>query len=78
MNTLELKQKLINEVNQLTDRDLLQELYTFLNLENQVEKVYQLNNQQKDAIDDARKQVANGDCLSNQEANSEIVKWLNK
>ncbi|MEO5912467.1 MAG: hypothetical protein ABIP95_16395 [Pelobium sp.] len=78
MDTLELKKKLINEVNLVKDRDLLEELYSFLNLGNKLEKIYQLNIEQKNAIDEARKQVDNGDYLTNDDANSEIDKWLGK
>jgi hypothetical protein len=78
MDTLELKTRLINEVNLLQDKNLLEELYAFLNLENKVAKAYELNNEQKQAIEDARKQVKNGDYLINEDANSEIDKWLEK
>lgn len=78
METLKLKKKLIDEVNLLNNKDLIEELYSFLKLENNVEKIYVLNEQQKDAIKDARQQIIKGDYLTNNDANAKIEKWLNK
>lgn len=78
MDTPELKIKLINQVNLLQDKGLLEELYAFLKLDSQVSKTYELSSQQKQAIEESREQVRNRDYLGNEEANLEIDKWLEK
>lgn len=78
MKTIEIKKKLINEINLSTNKDLLEEFYRFLNLENEIQEIYKLNAGQISAIAEAREQIKNGDCLSNEKANQEIDEWLNK
>jgi hypothetical protein len=78
MKTIEIKKKLINEINLSKNKDLLEELYRFLNLENEIEETYKLNTEQKSAIAEARQQIDHGNFLSNEQANQEIEEWLNK
>jgi hypothetical protein len=78
MKTIEIKKKLINEINLSKNKNLLEEFYRFLNLENEFEKTYKLNKEQKSAIVEARDQIKNGDSLTNEEANQEIDEWLSK
>ena len=78
MKTIEIKKKLINEINLSENKNLLEEFYRFLNLENEIEENYKLNSQQKSAIAEAREQIKNGDYLTNEQANQEIDEWLNK
>ena len=76
MNTIEIKRKLINEVNLSDNKDLLEEFYRFLNLENEMQDTYKLSEEQNFAIAEARNQIKNGDYLTNDQANQEIDKWL--
>lgn len=78
MKTIEIKKKLINEINLSKNKNLLEEFYRFLNLENEIEETYQLNVEQKSAIAEAREQIKNGDYLTSEQANHEIDEWLNK
>ena len=78
MKTIEIKKKLINEINLSKNKNLLEEFYRFLNLENEIEETYKLDSEQKIAIAEARKQIKNGDYLTNEQANQEIDEWLNK
>ncbi|QHI35822.1 hypothetical protein IMCC3317_11700 [Kordia antarctica] len=78
MKAIEIKKKLINEINLSKNKNLLEEFYRFLNLENEIEEIYKLNAEQKSAIAEAREQIKNGDYLTNEQANQEIDEWLNK
>lgn len=78
MKAIEIKKKLINEINLSNNKNLLEEFYHFLNLENEIEEIYKLNLKQKSAIAEARGQIKNGDYLTNEQANQEIDEWLNK
>ena len=78
MKTIEIKKKLINEINLSKNKYLLEEFYRLLNLENEIKEIYKLNAEQKSAIAEAREQIKNGDYLTNEQANQEIDEWLNK
>lgn len=78
METTELKKKLIREINESQNRDLLEEFYHFLHSENEFQEIYELNSEQKAAIAEAREQIKNGDYLTNEQENQEIDEWLNR
>lgn len=75
---MEIKKKLINEIKISKNKNLLEEFYCFLNLENEIQEPYKLNEEQHFAIAEARKQIKNGDFLTNEQANQEMDEWLNK
>ena len=76
MKTTDIKKRLIDEITSLDNRELLEELYRFLNLEKKIEKVYKLSEDQESAVAEAREQIRTGDYLTNEEANDDIDKWL--
>ncbi|MEO9021291.1 MAG: hypothetical protein ABI237_05015 [Ginsengibacter sp.] len=69
---------MIDEINLSDNKDLLGEFYNFLNLENEIQETYKLSEEQKSAIQEARNQIKNGDYLTNEEANHEIDRWIDK
>jgi len=78
MKTIEIKKKLIDEINLSQNKNLLEEFYNFLNLENEIQETYKLNADQNSAIAEAREQIKNDDYLTNEQANQEIDEWLSK
>lgn len=78
MKAVEIKKKLIDEINLSNNNDLLEELYRFLNLENDIQETYPLNKKQHAAIAEARDQIKNGRYLTNDQATEEIDKWLDE
>lgn len=44
MKTIEIKQKLINQINISENKDLLEEFYRFLNLENEIQDIEEWQN----------------------------------
>lgn len=78
MKTIEIKRKLINEINLSNNKSLLEGFYRLINIENEVQEIYNLNVEQNSAIIEAREQIKNGDFLTNEEANQDIDEWLNK
>lgn len=78
METIEIKKKLIEEINLSNNKDLLEELYRFLNLENKMQETYKLDTEQNSAVAEAREQIRNGEYLTNDDANQEIDEWLDK
>lgn len=78
MKTAEIREKLIREINSSHNKNLLEELYRYLDRENKTQKTYNLSDEQKLAIEEAREQINNGDYLTSEEANQEIDEWLKR
>ena len=78
MRTIEIRQRLIEEINSSNNKNLLEEMYNFFSKDNATESVYKLSKVQKLAIEKGREQIKNGQSFSNDEVNSEIDKWLNE
>ena len=78
MSTIELRKRLIEKI-QLTDDDkLLEEASRLLEVEIKLSDVYIINDKQKEAIEEGKKQIINGAYLSDEESNKEIDEWLSK
>ena len=78
MTTIEMKNQVIGKINQLTDNELLMDVYKLLNDSSMDTEIYKLSDNQKAAIDTAIEQINNGDFLTCEQANKEINEWLNK
>ncbi|RRO13431.1 hypothetical protein [Flavobacteriaceae bacterium 14752] len=78
MKTVEIKKKLINEINLSNNKNLLEEFYYYLNQDNKSQIPYKLNNEQITAVEEARTQIKNGEFLTGEEADQDIEKWLNR
>jgi len=77
MTTIEMKNQVIGKINQLTDNELLMDVYKLLDDSFVESDVYKLSDNHKIAIDRAISQIDNGDFLTNDQANKEISEWLN-
>lgn len=78
MSTTELRKLLIEKIQLTNDNKLLEEASRLLEAEIDDSDVYLLNDKQKEVIGESRKQIANGEFLTDEESNKEIDKWLNK
>ncbi|MCX6238145.1 MAG: hypothetical protein NTY07_11425 [Bacteroidia bacterium] len=78
MTTIEMKNQVIGKINQLTDNELLMDVYKLLNDSLMDSEIYRLSDNHKVAIDTAINQINNGDFLTSEQANKEIDEWLNK
>ncbi|HCZ36486.1 MAG: hypothetical protein KF763_08885 [Cyclobacteriaceae bacterium] len=78
MSALELKSKLIDRIQTTEDERILEEVFRLLGIESENIEVYKLNEQQTQAIREAREQIKNGQFMSTEEADKEIDEWLNK
>ena len=77
MSTAELKLDLINQISSITDKVRLKELFQMLKFQND-ESIYLTNEEEKKAILEAQKEIAEGKVLSNTDVQKEINEWLNK
>jgi len=78
MSTVELRKRLIDKIQKTQDGRILEEAYRLLELETEDIEIYILNDDQRNAINEARQQVKNGQFLTEEQANNEIDEWLNK
>lgn len=78
MRTEELKKRLIDKIQKTDDYSLLEEAFRVLRLESEDMEVYNLSEDQKNAVNEARQQIKNGQFLTDDEANKEINEWLSK
>ena len=78
MTTIEINNQVIGKINQLTDNELLMDIYKLLNTSFIDPEIYRLSDNHKIAIDTAISQINNGDFLTVEQSNKEINEWLNK
>ena len=78
MTTIEMKNQVIGKINQLTDNELLMDVYKLLDDSLMDADVYKLSDNHKITIDKAISQIENGDFLTNDLSNKEINEWLNR
>lgn len=74
---VDLKEQLIKKIQETTDKDILEEVYRLLEI-NFNDEVYNLTNEQKNAIKEAQKQIKKGDYLTEEQANNQVEEWLKK
>lgn len=75
MKTIEIKDKLIEQIKLSSNKNLMEEMYNLLNRDNEAE-IYELNDDQKAAILKSRQQIKDGQFFTNDQVNEEIRTWL--
>lgn len=78
MLTKEMKQELIDKIISTKDENILEEVYRILEIGSEEVDMIVLTDEQKKSIDQGIKDIEDGKYLTNEEANSEIEKWLKK
>ena len=78
MSTIELRKLLIEKIQLTDDNKLLEEASRLLEVEIVESDIYILNHKQKIAIEKERKQIINGEYLTDEESNKEMDEWLSK
>ena len=78
MDKTKLKERLIKEIQNIENEDILNEVYRLLKLESAEEQPYKLSEEQMSVINEAREQIKKGHFLTHEEAQMKINQWLNK
>ena len=78
MTVKELKKKLIGKINQSEDKDLLEEMYRLIDITEKDNSIYELSNEQLDAVAEGQLQFKNGQFLTADKADKDIEEWLDK
>ncbi|MFT6883230.1 MAG: hypothetical protein ACJAVY_002034 [Marinoscillum sp.] len=71
------KSKLINRINAIENKDVLDEVNRLLEVDVE-ETIYQTSSEQKEEIEQARIQLAQNKGIPSEEADGEIEKWLSE
>ncbi len=77
MSTAELQIDLINQISNITDKVKLKELMQLLKFQND-NSVYVTNEDEKNAVSEARAEISRGEVLTNEDVQNEIKQWLKK
>ena len=78
MSTIDLKEKLIQSIENTNDEQLLGEIYRLFAIENNDLEIYKLSEEQIQAIIIGQNEIRNGLFIENEAANKEIEEWLKK
>ena len=72
-----LKEKLINKIKETDDPAILEEVSNLFELQ-EPDTIYQVNDAQKKAIEEAKNQIKDNQTLNDEQADKDIDEWLNK
>jgi len=78
MTVTELKKRLIGKINQSENNEILEEMYRLIENEESDNSIYELSNEQINAVEEAQKQFKNGQFLKSEQADKEIEEWLQR
>jgi predicted transcriptional regulator len=78
MSITALQQKLIDKISNINDVDLLEDIYSFIGIDEEVGKFYSLSDKQISSIEQSKQQIKDGNYFTNDDVNKEIDKWLEK
>ena len=78
MTTVAIKEKLIKQIQNTNNSDILQEVYRLLEIESTDLDILILSEFQKKKIKLSMEDLKNGRIISNEDAENEISKWLRK
>lgn len=78
MSVADIKSNIINEISSLDDILKLEKITKILGIGMPKNHIYVFSEEQQKRIDLALKQVENGECVSDEEAEKEIQAWLEK
>ncbi len=77
MSTAELQIDLINQIANITDKVKLKELMQLLKFQND-NSIYVTNEDEKNAVSEARAEINRGEVLTNEDVQNEVKQWLQK
>ncbi|MBC7401305.1 MAG: hypothetical protein H7289_15305 [Mucilaginibacter sp.] len=78
MTVVELKEKLIAEINLINDEELLSNILRNVELEQELNEIYILSADERDAVREGIEQIESGQFYTSDEANTIINKCLGK
>jgi predicted transcriptional regulator len=78
MSTAELKEKLIIEIKNTDDDELLMHISDLIEFESNSGTVHEMSREEIDAVNEGIAQLDNGQWITNEESNKRADEWLKK
>mgnify|MGYP000170985619 CR=1 FL=1 len=78
MNKVKLKEKLIQKIQETENEDLLNDIMSILQSEEETSEIYKFSDKEIVGVNEAQVQIKNGQYLTHEEAKKRIDEWLNK
>jgi hypothetical protein len=78
MSTLELRERLIDNIQKTEDKGIPEEILRLLKIQTKDTEIYTLREDQLMAVNEALEQVKNGQFFTEEQANNEIDEWMRK
>ncbi|MDX2130255.1 MAG: hypothetical protein SFU91_14570 [Chloroherpetonaceae bacterium] len=78
MSATELKLQIINKVSSITDEFVLEEILRLVNIESEMDTIYQLSEDEKKAVEIGLKDIKEGRVYTSEQANNVLKEWLKK
>jgi len=78
MSVIELRKKIMERVSSIENEEILKEIYDIIGAEADLEPIYKLTDEEKNAIEIGLKDLRDGRVVSSTKANELIQAWLKK
>ncbi len=78
MTVIELKEKLISEINSTENEGLLEEILLIIDFEKDTRDIHIMSEAEVEAVEDGLAQLERGEWITNEEANRRADQWLKK
>ena len=78
MSVIELRKKIMERVSSIENEEILKEIYDIIGAEPDLEPMYKLTDEEKNAIEIGLKDLREGRVASSTKANELIQAWLKK
>lgn len=73
-----IKEELIEKISHTENEELLSQIARLVHLESEIEDVYHLSPEEREAVNEGLTQIKNGQFLTNEEINAKFDKWLKR
>jgi|GEM_PF-524507 len=73
-----LREKLIKRIRDIDNSEILNQIARFVHFEEKFDEVYIMSPEEIEAVEDGRRQIENGEWISDEESNKHVDEWLNK
>ena len=78
MSTTQLRNIVVDKIYSIEDEKFLSAINTIVDNYSGQQTIYHLNNEQRQAIEEAERQIASDDFITNEELEKQEDEWLNK
>lgn len=78
MSKAELRHQIIEKLHGIEDENLLLDIYKLIQMDSAIHEVYQISEDEKEALEMALKDIDAGKTYSSSAADEQLKKWLKK